>query len=114
MMVQGSASAAGRLALLGCAGLQPPLGGERVALPSRYRLDESHATEADGRPVLVDRNHAHWLESRFPQHCPARIALEVAGVALRSVSPALFTNPSAKNTGPPPTTLRRISLPSHL
>jgi hypothetical protein len=45
-------------------------------------LDEIQAPESYRRPILIDRHHAHGLESGAANDLPARIAVEVALIAL--------------------------------
>src|SRR4051812_23019583 len=52
----------------------------RVALPRRDVLDPP---KAQRRPILVDGDLAHRLETEPPERRPARVAIEVATIALR-------------------------------
>jgi hypothetical protein len=46
-------------------------------------LDVLHASEAQRRPVFVDRDLPHRIEAAIANHIPAGVSIELAGVALR-------------------------------
>src|SRR5947207_7846596 len=68
----------------GSALLRFGLGSQDARSVGRRRLDELPAAVTFCRPVLIDRYHPHWFETRPDQRSPARIAVEFACVFLRA------------------------------
>jgi len=58
------------------------LGGHAVLLGAGHGLDEFHAAEAEGRPVLIDGDGPDWFEARLAESLPAGVAIDLALVPL--------------------------------
>src|ERR1035437_3001711 len=43
-------------------------------------LDEFHAAEAEGRPVLIDGDGSDWFEARLAENLPSGSAIDLATV----------------------------------
>ena len=53
-----------------------------AVLPRAAGLDEFHAAEAEGRPILINGDGPDWFEARLAESLPAGVAIDLALVPL--------------------------------